>query len=824
MKKNAIPIGPVTLFGALIIVAAVFLVWWSPYSNNLIVTDDTIEDNTAFIGKPLPHFASEEAIIAAFKEAQALMSGGFGREGVLIKSMDSVAENTAPSATAGGGMDYSTTNVQVEGVDEADIVKTDGEYIYTLYKKSIKIVHAVPAEEAKVVSTIALDDLFPQEMLINGDTLLVFGTKQDNSPYPMDGLVESRMIMPDYYPYYGYSYTAWVAYDISDRTHPSLVKELLFRGNYVTSRMIGNEVYAVITTYPDYRVLQDETVVEGSIIPMYIEDGIEKSLALPTEIGYVPPVYAQNFITVVSLNTETLEIQKETIVGDAQTVYSSQDNLYIAHTQWYDPIDWPKLIEESISGNILPQPASMSVKTIINKFHLDNGKITFAGQGKVPGNVLNQFSMDEFDNHFRIATTTEPSWGFGIAMRENTETGPMNNVYVLDSDMEIVGRLEDLAPGERIYSARFMGERVYLVTFKQVDPLFVIDLSNPSNPHVLGKLKIPGYSNYLHPIDATHIIGIGKDTTVGKNETAYYLGMKLAIFDVSDVENPIQLHSLNVGDRGTDSYALNDHKAFLYDKEKELMVLPIYLYEISEKQQGKPIGDWPEYGVPTYQGAFVYHVDLTNGFEELGRITHIDSEIDLKSGYYYDYSYQVKRSLYIGDVLYTISDKIIKANHLTDLSEIKLIELSNTPKDFTIYVHVGGGLCPTPCGYQEATITSQKISTKNVTGGENGYTNTSEYPSGEQYVDLIDSLDWELFQSLDSVIGCPSCADGLTETITITKGGISKTVKFEVGTNIEGLNGFLNLLNGYVGIYDYPIYASEGGMGITVSTPQSVDS
>jgi uncharacterized secreted protein with C-terminal beta-propeller domain len=860
MKTKPVPIGPMTIFGALIMIVAVAAIAMLPYWDGEPFTPPPIPNPANeiplvdLVGKPLPHFSSESEIIIQFKEAQ-LVSGGnyYARDMMTTGSFPSM---NGAVAEADGGMgkststssptpNYSTTNVQVEGVDEADIVKTDGEYIYAFYKNNVKIIKATPAENMEVVGTIALTDFYPQEMFVNGNQLILFGTKTEylDEPYPIPYEKKIAAIPGMIRPYWGYSLSTVRVYTISDHTKPEQVKEYAFRGSYVSSRMIGDHVYFVVTTYPEYRLLQEGKESEDqSIIPPYYEDGVEKVLARPDEIGYIPPIFAQSFITVASIDLDSLNLKKETMVGSAETVYASENSLYLAHTQYYDPSDWPQIIADAATNiDILPrpQPYVQNQKTIIEKFSLNDGKIVFQGQGKVPGHVLNQFSMDEFDQHFRIATTTDPVWSGGWAIPliatdggvrevDKEDTQSKNNVYVLDVDMDTVGTLEDLAPGERIYSARFMGARAYLVTFKQVDPLFVIDLSDPSNPNVLGKLKIPGYSEYLHPIDETHIIGVGKDAAVGKNDVAYYLGMKLAIFDVSDVENPKQLHTLSVGDRGTDSYALQDHKAFLYDKEKELLVLPIYLYEIDENsKKEKPMGDWPEYGTPTYQGAFVYRVNLENGFDERARITHISEEVDLKSGYYYDYQYQVKRSLFIGDVLYTLSDKLVKANDLgqENVPEIKELEYVHIPKTFTIKSWVGGGLCINPCGYTEFEINSKKTKTTTFSGGEDGYTNSYENPVYSQYEDLVELLDWEAFKALDETQGCPGCTDGLTEKITISNGETTKTVKMEAGMKVEKLQNFLNTLRNYTGGYGYGGgYAIEGSVGDSdgVVTPTTV--
>jgi uncharacterized secreted protein with C-terminal beta-propeller domain len=249
-----------------------------------------------------------------------------------------------------------------------------------------------------------------------------------------------------------------------------------------------------------------------------------------------------------------------------------------------------------------------------------------------------------------------------------------NNVYVLDTTLTITGSLTDLAPGETIYSARFMGERGYLVTFKQVDPLFVIDLSNPSHPKQLGYLKVTGYSDYLHPYDENHLIGIGKETT-DAGEFAWYQGVKISLFDVTDVSNPVEISNIEIGDRGTDSPVLWDHKAFLFDKSRNLLVMPILVAEVDVSKYSEEALAWA-YGEPVWQGAYVFDISLDEGFQLKGGITHIENLGDLKQEYYYYYSpFSVTRSLYIGNVLYTISEAKIKMNSLENLDYINEVEL-----------------------------------------------------------------------------------------------------------------------------------------------------
>ena len=231
---------------------------------------------------------------------------------------------------------------------------------------------------------------------------------------------------------------------------------------------------------------------------------------------------------------------------------------------------------------------------------------------------------------------------------------------------------------EKIYSARFMGAKAYLVTFKYVDPLFVIDLSNPQNPVVLGKLKIPGYSDYLHPIDETHLLGIGRDVNeledaekIHSTGAVYYTaikGIKIAIFDVSDVANPKETFKTVIGGRGTDSEALSEHRAILFDKEKELLVLPITISEEAEENNGY-IGS-----TQTFQGAIVYNVSIDSGFNEKGRITHVSDQDELKRGYYFGSNTRIRRSFYISDNLYTFSEGMLKASNINSLNEISNVE------------------------------------------------------------------------------------------------------------------------------------------------------
>jgi len=517
-----------------------------------------------------------------------------------------------PSAEAYSVSDYSTTNIQVEGVDEADIVKTDGEYIYVVSNKSVVILKAYPAEEAEVLSKIDLDGAL-RGVFINGDKLVVF-EDEEYKVYDPSAYETPRTFIK--------------VYDISDKENPDLTRNDPFDGNYFNSRMIGDYVYVVISQWTYYQ--NDEVALPR----IYSNDRVEEIPA--TEIYYLDiSDYSYSYTTIVAVNVQNDAQEpmcKSFLLGATSNMYVSLNNIYITSPE--------------------------NERTLIYRIHIKENQIEFVANGEVPGYVLNQFSMDEHEGYFRIATTT---WTSGSSQ---------NNVYILDMDLNIVGRLEDLAPGEKIYSARFMGDRCYLVTFRKIDPLFVIDLKNPYTPEVLGQLKITGYSDYLHPYDENHVIGIGKETVAAEQgDFSWYQGVKISLFDVSDVENPKEIDKYEIGDRGTDSPVLIDHKAFLFDKSRNLLVIPVSVAEIDETKY--PNGVPPNtFGDFVWQGAYIFDISLDEGLVLKGRITHLEDTSSYSSYFHY-----VKRSLYIDNMLYTISEKKIKMNSLEDLEQINEIEL-----------------------------------------------------------------------------------------------------------------------------------------------------
>ena len=542
---------------------------------------------------------------------------------------------------APGASDYSQTNIQVQGVDEADIIKSDGKYLYILSGSKLVIMDAYPAADAKILSETDIQN--PAGIFINRDSLVVFA--QD-----------------------GWEKTSILQYSIADRSSPVLEKNISVEGNYFDSRMAGSHVYALINKPAYYSYWEG-----GDASPPAIRVDGKQETTFPEIYYFDEPAYDFRFITILSLDLENKSIgPKSTIylMGSAQEMYVSRENIYVTFqkaSNFTPAIPLPGPVQMVFPG---PDIEFLD-ETAIHRMAIENGEVAYQATGSVPGRILNQFSMDEHNGYFRIATTT----GNDFRMAGAVSSG--NNVYTLDLQLKTTGKLENLAPGEEIYSARFMGDRAYLVTFKKIDPLFVIDMKDPESPAVLGKLKIPGYSDYLHPYDENYLIGIGKETIESKQgDFAWYQGVKLSLFDVTDVNKPKEIAKYEIGDRGTDSNALYDHKAFLFSKDKNLLVIPVTLAEIDESQYPQGVQDW-HYGDYTFQGAYVFGISPESGITLRGRVSHVkDNSTFRKSGYYYhNPEYDVLRSLYMGNTLYTISNGLVRMDSLDDLSYVNELDL-----------------------------------------------------------------------------------------------------------------------------------------------------
>lgn len=613
--------------------------------------NDTINESYEYNDLPvIGSYNNLKAILGENMDNQNIYNiyrGGFGFD----EAVKSVAPSSSQEAT-----NHSSTNNQVAGVDEADIIKTDGEYIYQVNNNQIVITKAYPVENMKIIKTIEYkDNFYPQEIYVDNQYLTVIGTTFRESPIIYEQQASSKMIMP---PYYGSNLTRIIIYDISDKTNIKEARNLEVEGNYVSSRKIGFSLYLVSNKYLDvYYILNEKDEMPAPTYRDSVKGDYDISIDYD-KIRYFPNSTESNYLIIAGIDLANMdkEVNIETYLGAGENIYASESNLYITITKY----------NNRNKSNI--EYHYFERNSIIYKFKLENGNIMYSAQGEVPGSVLNQFSMDEYNSYFRIATTSGDIW-------RSDEYTSKNNLYVLDANLNTVGKVEDLAPGEQIYSVRFTGERAYMVTFRTVDPLFVIDLQEPTNPTVLGKLKIPGYSNYLHPYDDNHVIGFGKDTIELKdsnnNNMAYYQGMKVALFDITDVNNPKEKFVETIGDRGTDSELLYNHKALLFSKEKELLAFPVTVIEVNKDNP-----NLLDYGRFSFQGAYIYNLDLETGFNLEKKITHLSEDDYLKAGdYWYDGNSNIQRIIYIEDTLYTISNNKIKAHSLDTFKELNSINI-----------------------------------------------------------------------------------------------------------------------------------------------------
>jgi uncharacterized secreted protein with C-terminal beta-propeller domain len=651
-----------TLFSLLLLVM-ILGICGAVYAINNIPSAKKSEVESPLQNKPdIPVVGSMEKLQELLAQSAALQDNLDGAlyNGTAEKSIAGVSAQSVRSPAAQDQADYSGTNVQVQGVDEADIVKNDGQYIYTLNQQQLSVVKAVPADKMQLTARINYDNNFsPRDLYIDAGHLIVIGDTR--TPEPL--YQEKRKAAPAL-PYYNPQTCKAIIYDLKDKSQLSKIREIEIEGYCLSSRKIGSSLYLVANRNINYYRPGDPV-----ILPTYRDSAVGpefQSLSCD-KINYFPNCIYRSFVIVAAVNTDNLaqKVDIKTYLGNGDNIYASPSNLYIAVNSY------PQ-VQPLLEDSAFPEDSAPEAATEIYRFALQGASTTCTGKGTVPGTILNQFSLDEHQGFLRIATTSGEIWSRG----DNTSK---NHIYILDKELKMTGKLENIAPGEKIYSTRFMGNRAYMVTFRKVDPFFVIDLKNPQEPVILGKLKIPGYSDYLHPYDENHIIGFGKDTVEVKGQNgesqAFYQGLKIAVFDVTSVSQPVEMSRAVIGDRGTDSEILNNHKALLFAQEKNLMAFPVTLMEL-EADNGTKAGDATAYGSFTFQGAYIYNIDLTKGLQYKGRISHLETADYQRAGdFWYDSPNNINRILYIGNVLYTVSPGKIQAQSITDLKPLSSLEL-----------------------------------------------------------------------------------------------------------------------------------------------------
>lgn len=564
------------------------------------------------------------------------------------------ASSTESSSSSSNTKDYSTTNIQVENVDEADIVKTDGDYIYSISEDNVIITDVKDPKQPKVVATIqSEDDDIPEDIILYKDKLVVISTKGNQTQR---------------YYYNDRMNTVVKIYNITSREKPVLTKSYEMYEPYYTSRCIDNVLYVISSG--NLRKEDDEIVVG------YNEDNMEKEMSID-KIKYLKDVKTtkQTLISTVDLNNETADIKLDSYLMNISNAYVSENAIYLLNQKYNNDSKIPMKLLFGFKGvfgleDYYEMDSESGYYTEIYKFDIKEN-VEYKAKTKVKGKTINQYSLDEKDNHLRIALYDNDG----------------SRVAIFDEDLKQIGISDNVAKGEKMYSSRFIGDKVYFVTYKTIDPLFVMDLSNETKPKVLGKLKIPGYSTYLHPYDENHIIGIGMETKeiINRNSngkvistTAKVVGMKMALFDVSNVNSPVQISSVVIGDSRTTSAILTNPKALLFSKEKSLIAIPVNNYSqdfevTSSNNYETMINNYTKYSKPyNAEGYFVYNINVQDGFKLKGVITHEKTN----ATYYYSNS-KLLRGLYIDNNLYTVSETMIKVNELDSLKAVGELKLKN---------------------------------------------------------------------------------------------------------------------------------------------------
>ncbi len=536
---------------------------------------------------------------------------------------DSVAQETA--ATDTGSTDYSETNVQVKGVDEADIVKTDGSYIYYIAGNQLNILKPDGAETKLISSTqLSSDDSwwgYNSEMFLLGDRLMII-TQSYNTVWINDANGNYQTNTDQ---------TSAIIYDVSNPAKPVQVVSLGQSGSYVSSRMIGDYVYLVTSQYI-YNPVKDTPI---TYIPS-TSDGVESKLLQPTDL-YVsgnPQSAAYTVIGSINLKSGANFTSAKAVFGGTSELYATADHLLLAFSR-YEEETLP-IAPDKDGKNVQITRSSSSTDLVL--LGLSEGQITKLASGNVPGSLLNQFSMDEYKNVIRIVTTLnnweQRIYTDGVDTYESDNTSA-NALYTLDLNLNVLGKIENLAKDEYVKSVRFDGDIGYFVTFRQVDPLFAVDLSNAASPRILDTLKIPGFSEYLHVFKDNLLLGIGynADDTTGQMQ-----GVKLSMFDTTDKSNVKEVNTASVDASWT--IVGSNHKAILVDAEKNLIAFP------------------------ADSAYFIYRYTADNGFTLAARV-----------GMTADLSSWNLRGLFIGDYFYVLGDSGVTVISLSDFTVLTTVKL-----------------------------------------------------------------------------------------------------------------------------------------------------
>lgn len=630
-----------------------------------IIINPQLEFTPSLNGVEIGVLENESDLRQLLDEYQS--NGFFARDGVTVEEVmtmevaesESAVDMDSGAALEKGASEYTETNVQVVGVDEIDNVKTDGTFIYQIrhdqetYQNELLITLAYPTDELSVFKRLGFTNdydcwnsdqevcvnEYPQGIYVDEDRLIVVVSrntwinnnagevKEDVETTTKDTSTdEVTIIEPGYFME---STQQTIVYVLDKHNNFETIDEYAFEGYMIGTRKIGDDLFLITNNWINSE--EDELIPQYSVNGNVTNPGYES-------VTYLRDTNPYSFTSIygIDLNESTVDVENM-LGGSSSTIYVSTNSIYTLDQRfWIEP---RIALLETEDAEFDPNESI----SVVTRFSLDGNDISFAAAGEIKGYPLNQFSMDERDTYLRITTTT--GWG------EYTN----NRLIVLNNDMTIVAELENLGkPNERLQSTRFVGDTAYLVTFERTDPFYVIDLSDPLNPEIKGELEITGFSSYMQPIDANHILGIGFEADLDGR----VIGMKLAIYDVTDPTNPLELSKevLLYEEMGWNwSSVTYNHKDLLLDINKGLIGFP-FSSEVYENNKY----NWQS-------GYLLYSFEDLNLTKE-AYITHGVSEN------YWDY---MQKGLFLDEYFYTIANNHIGVSHLDDLGKLlELIELN----------------------------------------------------------------------------------------------------------------------------------------------------
>tara|TARA_B100000524_G_scaffold22031_1_gene11240 strand:- start:1607 stop:3961 length:2355 start_codon:yes stop_codon:yes gene_type:complete len=638
---------------------------------------------------------------------------GWAEDTEMMADDGAVAEGANSAQTRTGtptrveGEDFSGTNNQEAGVDEADFLKTDGYHIYYLQENHLHILGVPEFGEIEAVSNVSLSGT-PVAMMLDGDQLVVISRMSPWGIQPNHPVVEAMGWDEGYNAWRTSSLTKFTVFDITNRSQPDIERELFIEGSYITAREINATVRTVTHASMDLRGLQSwlefptgywnleqddplqleireklayETMVRNSqvlddltladLIPQVYEysDG-EVNVHLMTDNAcreFVAPEDGMNrgisSIFSLDLSSADFDYEVDHIVGPYPQVYASADVLVLAETAFNSWWFWGNDDGEEMTN--------------LHTFDISAPDATlYTGSGRVAGTVLNQFSLSEHEGILRVATTTGQWNRWWMEDPEPMSSQLVTLVRSMDADTQEqrlveAGKVDGIAPGERIWSARFDGDRAYIVTFEQIDPLWVIDVSDETNPTILGELKVPGVSTYIHPLSRDHLLTIGLAPANEDGTGLDWSGTQISLFDIAEPTDPQQADALRLSPVPTDqanmwmwswSEASYESKAFQYWAPKSMLAVPLSTYRFVEST---PYSWDYEY----ISKLMLVEVNETNGSLSIyGEVDHSSLFQSQGERSWWD-NRDIRRSIFMGDFVYAISSAGITATNLTTLEE-----------------------------------------------------------------------------------------------------------------------------------------------------------